>query len=548
MAQNFMKDVMKQSAKTLSKTDSNLLGLQHSALDVSPKLYAFTQWLNSPEFIQTHKTSNMDIHGLPAIKINHPIVFENYNRINGMGYGLKTLHSIAKGEVIIQQKTALGLISNTLSSDPSFNPNKPAQISQTTQESQDSQLTPAEVQEEFESQNLLDQLISLTQRVSQHFFPNPLQENQRIRLFQHLMLTQKLILLERQTESVTVEENYMSSYLDLLPREDMTQLLFWNKNVQLTKNDPNSPYLGQNSLSIEEFMWAFSTVSSRHLVFNNQAVSTDQNPFLMMLPLVDMINHSPSFQPNVVVLPYEDKLNSESYIIIQAIQDIQENEQLYQSYGNLSNTHLIQKYGFTLEQNPNNMIQHSFPFGSFERYTYEEQQLKRKLSQQFKIPINEQRFMGSFYSNRFNQDMFKTLRLGFLASQNIIDRRGTETFINDVGDMSKPFDPSNEQLCYEYLVSALDQSYQKLQPQEYYEQQIDNIKHTILTKPSPDTQEIQQNAVKDNKFKKLAPLDQYNLMNAFRLQADESRILKSNIEFLKKNKSEAIKKVLESLH
>lgn len=45
-----------------------------------------------------------------------------------------------------------------------------------------------------------------------------------------------------------------------------------------------------------------------------------------MMPLIDLLNHSPDFQPNVVVLPYEDKVSDESYIVVQATRDIQEND------------------------------------------------------------------------------------------------------------------------------------------------------------------------------------------------------------------------------
>lgn len=36
-----------------------------------------------------------------------------------------------------------------------------------------------------------------------------------------------------------------------------------------------------------------------------------------MMPLVDMINHS--FEPNVSISPFEDKINDESYVLVQAL-------------------------------------------------------------------------------------------------------------------------------------------------------------------------------------------------------------------------------------
>ena len=87
---------------------------------------------------------------------------------------------------------------------------------------------------------------------------------------------------------------------------------------------------------------------------NNEQPGTDPNLVLMMMPLIDMINHS--FTPNVVALPYEDKISNASFIIVKAIRDIAKDEQLFFSYGNLSNNHLIQKYGFTVENNQNNCL------------------------------------------------------------------------------------------------------------------------------------------------------------------------------------------------
>jgi hypothetical protein len=48
-------------AKSLSRKEANMLGLLHSAFDLNPKLYDFTQWLNSPEFVNPGgKTASKD--------------------------------------------------------------------------------------------------------------------------------------------------------------------------------------------------------------------------------------------------------------------------------------------------------------------------------------------------------------------------------------------------------------------------------------------------------------------------------------------------------
>ena len=49
-----------------------------------------------------------------AIEINQAIGFENYNHIHGMGYGLKALGDIGKGQVVLKMKTQMGIASNEL--------------------------------------------------------------------------------------------------------------------------------------------------------------------------------------------------------------------------------------------------------------------------------------------------------------------------------------------------------------------------------------------------------------------------------------------------
>lgn len=99
------------------------------------------------------------------------------------------------------------------------------------------------------------------------------------------------------------------------------------------------------SVSFGEFLWALNTVSSRHIVLHDHKADEDPNLLLMMMPLMDMVNHSSS--PNVGIMPIHDKMTASSYLVMRALRDIEENEQLTISYGNLSNLHFIQKYGFT---------------------------------------------------------------------------------------------------------------------------------------------------------------------------------------------------------
>ena len=98
-------------AKALTRNELNMLNLVHSALDLSPKLYNFAQWLNSPEFVSPRPTNDKNVQGLPALSVNVPLAFGNYNSQNGMGCGLAALDDIERGTIIIKQKTEMGLVS-----------------------------------------------------------------------------------------------------------------------------------------------------------------------------------------------------------------------------------------------------------------------------------------------------------------------------------------------------------------------------------------------------------------------------------------------------
>ena len=97
---------------------------------------------------------------------------------------------------------------------------------------------------------------------------------------------------------------------------------------------------------------------------------------LFQLPLLDFLNHS--LTPNVAILPHVDKIDSSSFVILKALRDIAPNEQLTISYGNLSNIHMAQKYGFTLYgegsegQDERNVVQAGYSYGDYQQIVYEE--------------------------------------------------------------------------------------------------------------------------------------------------------------------------------
>ena len=92
-----------------------------------------------------------------------------------------------------------------------------------------------------------------------------------------------------------MEDSYMKSYVDLLPKPDeMSNIVYWSQEVlneidsqhlraayanthayyrslhQTLTEQEGSPYKGKNSLPYEEFLWALTTISCRHIVMHEQ--------------------------------------------------------------------------------------------------------------------------------------------------------------------------------------------------------------------------------------------------------------------------------------
>lgn len=132
------------------------------------------------------------------------------------------------------------------------------------------------------------------------------------------------------------------------------------------------------------------------------------------MPLLDYINHDPS--PNVIARPHHDKVNDQSFIVIEAIKDIEPGEQMLMSYGNLPNSHLIQKYGFTLPDNPIKQSIVRLPWRDYNPLLFEEHSLKSEISKKLKIPLNPHILPCTLHTDKFDGAIMQQLRLTFLSS------------------------------------------------------------------------------------------------------------------------------------
>ncbi|CAN7094105.1 unnamed protein product [Brassica rapa subsp. narinosa] len=123
------------------------------------------------------------------------------------------------------------------------------------------------------------------------------------------------------------------------------------------------PFRGQD-VNASDLRWALSAVSTRafRLHGNRKVVqggSSDHVP--MMLPLIDMCNHS--FSPNVRIIQEQDGSDSNTLVKVVAETQVKENDQLLLNYGCLSNDSFLLDYGFVVESNPYDTIELNYDEG-----------------------------------------------------------------------------------------------------------------------------------------------------------------------------------------
>ncbi|KDP38111.1 hypothetical protein JCGZ_04754 [Jatropha curcas] len=135
-------------------------------------------------------------------------------------------------------------------------------------------------------------------------------------------------------------------------------LLDFEKEVRLTLENlkPNDhPYGGQH-VDASSLGWAMSAVSSRAFrLFGKKLPDGTHIDVPMMLPLIDMCNHS--FNPNAKILQEQDPGNAKMLIKVVTEEPIKEEDHLLLNYGCLNNDLLLLDYGFVIPSNPYDCIE-----------------------------------------------------------------------------------------------------------------------------------------------------------------------------------------------
>ena len=174
------------------------------------------------------------------------------------------------------------------------------------------------------------------------------------------------------------------------------------------------------------------------------------------------------------------------------------------SYGNLSNMHLIQKYGFALEDNQFTSVPFYPNWGIEKGILQEEMDLKIKLYQKTKIKSHN--ITWQFYENKLDSMLLPSLRIAFLNSD-LVTKIGLE-HLWEKETFQKPIDAGQESLIYDWLLRNLRTAY-KLVKDKNYKELRDNI----------------------GQIDSINKLHMYNIYN---IQNDEQRILDKNIKYIEK--------------
>ncbi|XP_004228642.1 uncharacterized protein [Solanum lycopersicum] len=115
------------------------------------------------------------------------------------------------------------------------------------------------------------------------------------------------------------------------------------------------PFSGQD-VDSSALGWAMSAVSSRAFrLYGGKRPDGTRSNVPMMLPLIDMCNHS--FDPNAEIVQEEANTNRNMLVKMVAGREIKQNDPLLLNYGCLSSDLFLLDYGFVIPSNPYDCIE-----------------------------------------------------------------------------------------------------------------------------------------------------------------------------------------------
>ncbi|CAL5215226.1 unnamed protein product [Lathyrus oleraceus] len=135
-------------------------------------------------------------------------------------------------------------------------------------------------------------------------------------------------------------------------------LLDFEKQVKraLVGVTPDKHPFGGQEVDASSLGWAMSAVSSRAFKLHGNKNSNGINfDIPMMLPLIDMCNHS--FNPNARIVQEQETGSTDMRVKVVAEKVIREDDPLLLCYGCLNNDLFLLDYGFVIQSNPYDCIE-----------------------------------------------------------------------------------------------------------------------------------------------------------------------------------------------
>ncbi|XP_009611032.1 uncharacterized protein [Nicotiana tomentosiformis] len=125
---------------------------------------------------------------------------------------------------------------------------------------------------------------------------------------------------------------------------------------ELENLKPDDHPFGGQHVDSSALGWAMSAVSSRAFrLYGSKRPDGTRRNVPMMLPLIDMCNHS--FDPNAEIVQEEENRNRNMLVKVVAGRQIKQNDSLLLNYGCLSSDLFLLDYGFVIPSNPYDCIE-----------------------------------------------------------------------------------------------------------------------------------------------------------------------------------------------
>ncbi|XP_033741298.1 SET domain-containing protein 4-like [Pecten maximus] len=183
------------------------------------------------------------------------------------------------------------------------------------------------------------------------------------------------LLAERQKQ----ESSFWFPYINVLPKKYTTPAFFSETELNLLPQTVLSKALTEISkvhtafklatdfitccwpelapvLTYSDFIWSWYSVNTRSVYYKHDLCDqflADHN-YIALAPFLDLLNHS--YDANITA---SFNVKSNCYEI-QTEDTYRKYDEVFISYGNHDNTHLLVEYGFVLPNNPNDVVEFSF--------------------------------------------------------------------------------------------------------------------------------------------------------------------------------------------